>query len=60
VHLGPPEYDRLRGSHPRAVISEATETLLLPLPEDDELDLVAWLRDVVSSLFARDKVPAEP
>jgi hypothetical protein len=34
--------------------------LLLPLPEDDELDLVAWLRDVVSSLFARDKVPAEP
>jgi transcription-repair coupling factor (superfamily II helicase) len=59
VHLGPVDRDRLRSSHPRAVISEATETLLLPVPPDDELDLTAWLRDVVGSLFTRDKVPAE-
>ncbi len=28
----PDERDRLRSSHPRAVVSEATETLLLPVP----------------------------
>jgi transcription-repair coupling factor (superfamily II helicase) len=59
VHLGTEERDRLRSSRPRAVVSEATETLLLPVPEDDELDLIGWLREEVGSLFARGTVPAE-
>jgi transcription-repair coupling factor (superfamily II helicase) len=60
VHLGADDRDRLRSSHPRAVVSEATETLLLPVPEDDELDLIGWLREEIDSLFARGTVPAEP
>ena len=40
-------------------MSEATETLLLPVPEDADLDLVAWLRETVRALFtSRDTVPA--
>ncbi len=59
VHLGSEGRDRLRSSRPRAVVSEATETLLLPVPENDDLDLIAWLREEVGSLFARGTVPAE-
>jgi transcription-repair coupling factor (superfamily II helicase) len=60
ARLDPDERTRLRREHPRAVISEATETLLLPVPESDDLDLVAWLRDAVRGLFGtRDTVPAE-
>jgi transcription-repair coupling factor (superfamily II helicase) len=59
ARLDPDERARLRTDHPRAVMSEATETLLLPVPEDATLDLVAWLRDTVRGLFAsRDTVPA--
>ncbi len=45
--------------HPRAVLSEATETLLLPVPDDKDTDLVGWLRDAVGRLFVRDTVAAE-
>jgi transcription-repair coupling factor (superfamily II helicase) len=55
---------RLREQHPRAIVSEATETLLLPVGEDEGhargLDLVDWLRDALRSLLTtRDTVPAE-
>ncbi len=51
---------RLRTQHPRAVISEATETLLLPVPEDG-VDLLHWLREALEGLMqARDdKVAAD-
>jgi transcription-repair coupling factor (superfamily II helicase) len=59
VRLDADERARLGRDHPRAVMSEATETLLLPVPEDDGLDLVAWLRTRVPGLFtSRDTVPA--
>ncbi len=53
---------RLRSLHPRAVVSDATETLLLPLgpPNANEDDLVAWLRETLGSLYSRDIVPAKP
>ena len=55
---------RLRTQFPRAVVSEATETLLLPVPEDAgdgrASDLVNWLRDALQTLLTdRDKVPAD-
>ena len=60
VRLDAQQHARLRNHHPRAVVSEATETLLLPVPEDDDLDLVAWLRESVGELTGtRDKVPAD-
>jgi transcription-repair coupling factor (superfamily II helicase) len=60
ARLDAPQRARLRTLHPRAVVSEATETLLLPVPEDDDLDLIAWLRDALTELMGtRDKVPAE-
>ncbi len=53
---------RLRQQHPRAVLSEATETLLLPVPEEVAhagIDLVAWLRvHLEEMLITRDTVPA--
>jgi transcription-repair coupling factor (superfamily II helicase) len=42
---------RLRTHHPRAVISEATETLLLPVPEGQDADLVDWLRVAMTELM---------
>jgi transcription-repair coupling factor (superfamily II helicase) len=45
--------------HPRAVLSEATETLLLPVPDDKDIDLVAWLREALGHIYARDTVAAE-
>ena len=59
VHFGPDEMRRVRKSHPRAVLSEATETLLLPVPEGRDVDLVGWLRDAVDELLTRDTVAAE-
>jgi transcription-repair coupling factor (superfamily II helicase) len=50
---------RLRERSPRAVLSEATDTLLLAVPDADDLDLVAWVRDIVDGLMVRDKVPAD-
>ncbi len=69
ARLDPDGRARLTKAHSRAVISEATETLLLPVPEDANLDLVAWLRGAVRGLFtwgaeesppegSRDTVPA--
>ena len=56
-HVEPDVSQRLQVLQPRAVVSEATETLLLPLgPEDD---LVAWLRETLGTLFSRDIVPAK-
>jgi transcription-repair coupling factor (superfamily II helicase) len=57
VRLDPEESKRVRTIHPRAVLTEATETLLLPL--SDEEDVVAWLRETLGALFSRDIVPAE-
>ena len=48
----------LRERLPRAVWSEATETLLLPLPDGKESALVGWLRERVTELPLRDKVRA--
>jgi transcription-repair coupling factor (superfamily II helicase) len=59
ARLEGPERDHLRRHHPRAVISEATETLLLPVPEDDDADLVAWLREAMENVMgSRAMVPA--
>jgi transcription-repair coupling factor (superfamily II helicase) len=60
VRLGPEAAGRLRELQPHAVISEATETLLLPVPESDEIDVIAWLRENLRAFLApRDRVPAE-
>jgi transcription-repair coupling factor (superfamily II helicase) len=56
-HLDADTAKRLRALHPRAVVSEATETLLLPLGPSD--DLVAWLRETLETLRSRDIVPAQ-
>ena len=57
VHLDPEGSDRVRDVHPRAVLTEATETLLLPVGDID--DIVAWLRETLGWMFSRDIVPAE-
>jgi transcription-repair coupling factor (superfamily II helicase) len=57
VRLDSEQVQRLRSTHPRSVLSEATETLLLPTPQGD--DLVTWLRETLGAVFARDIVPAE-
>jgi transcription-repair coupling factor (superfamily II helicase) len=63
-HLEADELKRLRSLHPRAVLSEATETLLLPIGAPGGTgstdDIVAWLRETLSVVFTRDIVPAEP
>jgi transcription-repair coupling factor (superfamily II helicase) len=59
AHLDAAQVARLRTQHPRAVISEATETLLLPVPED-HVDLLHWLRSSLEALLTtRDTVPAD-
>jgi transcription-repair coupling factor (superfamily II helicase) len=59
AHLDAAQVARLRTQHPRAVISEATETLLLPVPED-HVDLLHWLRSSLEALLVtRDTVPAD-
>ncbi|HYZ91091.1 MAG TPA: transcription-repair coupling factor [Actinomycetota bacterium] len=61
IHVDAEIGGRIKALHPRAVVSEATETLLLPLgpPAVDE-NIVEWLRETVIPLFSRDRVPAEP
>jgi transcription-repair coupling factor (superfamily II helicase) len=60
ARLDATERARLRTQHPRALMAETTETLLLPVPEDHGLDLVTWLGETLRALFAvRDTVPAE-
>jgi transcription-repair coupling factor (superfamily II helicase) len=49
---------RLRERFPGAVWSEATETLLLPILEGDDVHVVDWLQDAVRDLPVRDKVRA--
>lgn len=49
---------RLRERFPRAILSEATETVLVPVPDHEGLELVAWLQETVESVFVRDIVPA--
>jgi transcription-repair coupling factor (superfamily II helicase) len=58
VHLAADEMQRVRRLHPRAVFSEATETLLLPVPEGRDVDLIAWLRDAVAEALDRVTVAA--
>jgi hypothetical protein len=43
---------------PGAVWSESTETLLVPVPDAKDLDLVEWLRERIRELPLRDKVRA--
>jgi transcription-repair coupling factor (superfamily II helicase) len=58
VHLDDERMEELKSTHARAFVSEATETLLLPVPEDAH-DLLHWLRESVAGLFgARDSLPA--
>jgi transcription-repair coupling factor (superfamily II helicase) len=59
VQLSSDDLGRLRKLHPRAVLSDATETLLLPVPEGRDVDLVAWLREAVGAVLLRDTVAAE-
>lgn len=59
VHFGPDDMRRVSRAHPRAVLSEATETLLLPVPEGHDIDLVSWLRDAVAGVLTRGTVAAE-
>jgi transcription-repair coupling factor (superfamily II helicase) len=58
VRLEADEMRRLHTAYSRAIFSEATETLLVPAPDDD--DLVSWLRDTLLALNPRDIVAAEP
>jgi transcription-repair coupling factor (superfamily II helicase) len=59
VRLEPSAWRQLRERFPRAFVSEATETLLLPVPHAAEIDLVAWIRDGLDGLVVSDKVPAD-
>jgi len=49
---------RLAREHPRAVLAQATSTLLLPVPDLDGVELVGWLQEAVRGLLVRDIVPA--
>ncbi|HVL80117.1 MAG TPA: transcription-repair coupling factor, partial [Actinomycetota bacterium] len=49
---------RLQREHPRAVLTEATSTLLLPVPDIEGPELVAWLLEAVRGLLVSDIVPA--
>jgi hypothetical protein len=57
IHLDGEGRRRLAALPGRAVLSEATDTLLLSVP-DDRGDLVAWLHESLDALMARDTVPA--
>jgi transcription-repair coupling factor (superfamily II helicase) len=60
VRLDAESASRLATLHHRAIYSEATETLLLPVPEEHDLELIYWLRGSIEALLStRDKVPAE-
>ena len=60
VHLDEESFDRLRTYYPKGTFTESNQTLLLPVPEDDDLDLVAWLRGSVELILTlRDTVPAD-
>ena len=48
----------MRRLHPRAVYSDATKTLILPLPDLDGRELLDWLRTQLLDLLVRDIVPA--
>jgi transcription-repair coupling factor (superfamily II helicase) len=50
--------DELHAFVPGAVWSESTETLLLPVPDGTDFDLVGWLRERLDELPLRDKVRA--
>jgi hypothetical protein len=39
------------------LLSQATDTLLLPVPDVEGVELVDWLRESVAGLFVRDNVP---
>jgi hypothetical protein len=52
------QHVRLAREHPRAVLSEATSTLILPAPATDGRELVAWLSGTLRGLLERDIVPA--
>jgi len=58
VPLDASSRSEIRSRFPGAVWSESTETLLLPVPDDKDLDLVEWLRERVRDLPLRDKVAA--
>jgi transcription-repair coupling factor (superfamily II helicase) len=49
---------RLRWLHPRAVFSDATRTLILPIPDVEGRELLEWLRKSLLELLGRDIVPA--
>lgn len=49
---------RLNRKYPRAMLTQATATLILPLPDADGLELVDWLLDAARGLLERDNVPA--
>ena len=61
AHLDAEQVASLRTLHPGAVLSEATETLLLPVPEDPDVsgDIVHLLREALRVLMG-DMVPASP
>jgi transcription-repair coupling factor (superfamily II helicase) len=59
VHLDDERAARLRALHPRAIVSEATESVLLPVPED-AVDLLHWIRESLEALLhAGDTVTAD-
>ncbi|HVE91550.1 MAG TPA: transcription-repair coupling factor [Actinomycetota bacterium] len=49
---------RLARKYPRAVLSEATSTLVLPVPDLDGTQLLDWLEEATRGLLERDAVPA--
>ena len=54
VHLDAGLHADVRDRFSGAVWSESTETLLLPVPDNKDLDLVAWLRERVAELPVRE------
>jgi transcription-repair coupling factor (superfamily II helicase) len=49
--LPPSRQVRLSRLYPRAVYTEATETVILPVPDADGRDLVRWLREALEELL---------
>jgi transcription-repair coupling factor (superfamily II helicase) len=50
VTLDEPQLNGLRAGFPGTMSVEATQTLLVPLPDEGEVDLILWLHDVVQSV----------
>lgn len=60
VALPPSRQVRLRRLHPRAVFTEATETVIMPVPAVEGRELVGWLRGALEELLEIHEEAATP